>query len=168
MNSFGVILLEQEKHLNSTATLQVFRATQDEAATAFSLIEEYYEAIGVVVRDGREALEHYLESPESPIFLATVNGEPAGCVMLRPLPQVPGALEVKRLWVRTQFRRHGLAARLMLACEDFARAEGCAWLYLDTKDDLEAAIRFYLASGYEHCARYNDNPQATIFLRKHI
>ncbi|MDR3763140.1 MAG: GNAT family N-acetyltransferase [Acidobacteriota bacterium] len=146
----------------------MFRATAAEAATAFALIEEYYEAIGVVARDGRAALEHYLESPESPIFLVTVDGAPAGCVMLRPLPQVESALEVKRLWVRPEFRRHGLAHRLMQKAEEFAQEKGFAWLYLDTKDDLEAAIRFYLGSGYERCARYNDNPQATLFLRKHL
>lgn len=146
----------------------MIRATRREAAAAFALIEEYYEAIGVVVRDSREALGHYLDSPASPIFLAAVDGAPAGCVMLRPLPQIVQALEVKRLWVRPRFRRHGLARKLMQAAEVFARTQGFAWLYLDTKDDLEAAIHFYLAEGYERCPRYNDNPQATIFLRKKL
>jgi hypothetical protein len=31
-----------------------------------------------------------------------------------------------------------------------------------------AAIRLYDQLGYERCDRYNDNPQATIFMRKRL
>jgi GNAT superfamily N-acetyltransferase len=138
------------------------------ADVAFALIEEYYEAVGVLVRDDRAALEHYLASPSSPIWIATVNAAPAGCVMLRPLPQIPHSAEVKRLYVRPAFRGLRLAHLLMQAAEQHARTEVCRWIYLDTKDDLHTAIHFYLGNGYEHCARYNDNPQATLFLRKQL
>ena len=56
----------------------------------------------------------------------------------------------------------------MQAAEQHARAAGLQWLYLDTKDDLHAAIHFYLSTGYQPCPRYNDNPQATLFLRKQL
>ena len=151
-----------------TSSISVHLATREHAETAFGLIEEYYEAVGVVVRDDRAALEHYLESPDSPIWIARVDGAAAGCVMLRPLPQVAEAAEVKRLYVREAFRRLHVARELMRAAEEQARRCGIRWLYLDTKDDLEAAIRFYLGSGYERCSRYNDNPQATLFLRKQL
>jgi hypothetical protein len=42
------------------------------------------------------------------------------------------------------------------------------WLYLDTKDDLTHAIRFYERHEYKRCGRYNSNPQATIFMRKRL
>ncbi len=121
-----------------------------------------------MVRDDRASLEHYLASPDASIWIASVNGEPAGCVMLRPLPEIVGAAEVKRLYVRPEFRGKRLAHALMQAVEEHARREGILWLYLDTKDDLHAAIHFYLTTGYERCARYNDNPQATMFLRKRL
>jgi len=41
-------------------------------------------------------------------------------------------------------------------------------MYLDTKDDLISAIKFYQRQGYEACERYNDNPQATMFMRKKL
>jgi GNAT superfamily N-acetyltransferase len=148
--------------------ISVHRATAEQAEAAFALIEEYYEAVGVLVRDDRAALEHYLASPDSPIWIASVNAVPAGCVMLRPLPQIPGAAEVKRLYVRPQFRGLHLAHALMQAAEQHARLAGIQWLYLDTKDDLHTAIRFYRGTGYQPCPRYNDNPQATLFLRKQL
>jgi GNAT superfamily N-acetyltransferase len=154
--------------LKPAITITVERATAEQAEAAFALIEEYYEAVGVVVRDDRAALEHYLATPDSPIFIVTANSKPAGCVMLRPLPQVPSAAEVKRLYVRPAFRGMHLAHALMQAAEEYARQSGIQWLYLDTKDDLHTAIHFYLSTGYQPCARYNDNPQATIFLRKRV
>ena len=48
------------------------------------------------------------------------------------------------------------------------RQAGHSAVYLDTKDDLHAAIRLYDQLGYERCERYNDNPQATIFMRKRL
>lgn len=149
-------------------TISVHRVAPQQADAAFALIEEYYEAVGVVVRDDRAALEHYLASPDSPIWIALADAAPAGCVMLRPLPQIPNAAEVKRLYVRPAFRGIRLAHVLMQAAEEHARRAPIRWLYLDTKDDLRAAIRFYLSTGYQPCPRYNDNPQATIFLRKQL
>ena len=154
--------------MNTAHTIAVDRVFARQAAAAFALIEEYYEAIGVLVRDDRAALERYLACPDSPIWIAWVNGAPAGCVMLRPLPQVPNAAEVKRLYVRPAFRGLRLAHALMEAAEQHARDAGLEWLYLDTKDDLHAAIHFYSSSGYEDCERYNDNPQATRFFRKRL
>jgi GNAT superfamily N-acetyltransferase len=148
--------------------LSVQRATQHQADPAFALIEEYYEAVGVLVRDDRAALEHYLSTPDSPIWIATVDSAPAGCVMLRPLPQLPHAAEVKRLYVRPAFRGLRLAYALMQAVEEHARAAGIQWLYLDTTDDLHAAIHFYRGTGYRPCPRYNDNPQATLFFCKQL
>jgi GNAT superfamily N-acetyltransferase len=149
--------------------ISVHRASTDSLAdAAFALVEEYYEAVGVLVRDDRAALAHYLASPGSPIWIATVDATPAGCVMMRPLPQIPHAAEVKRLYVRPAFRGLRLAHSLMQAAEQHARNEGYQWLYLDTKDDLHTAIHFYLGTGYQPCPRYNDNPQATLFLRKQL
>jgi len=31
---------------------------------------------------------------------------------------------------------------------------------------MRAAIRFYERHGFERCERYNENPQATLFMRK--
>ncbi|HVJ06274.1 MAG TPA: GNAT family N-acetyltransferase [Candidatus Saccharimonadales bacterium] len=154
--------------MKSCPSISVQRATAKQADPAFALIEEYYEAIGVMVRDDRAALEQYLVSPDASIWIATVDGEPAGCVMLRPLPEIPDAAEVKRLYVRPAFRGKRIAHALMQAAEEHARREGILWLYLDTKDDLHAAIHFYLSTRYERCPRYNDNPQATLFLRKRL
>ncbi len=93
--------------------------------------------------------------------------EPVGCIALHPLASPVRSGEIKRLYVKQAYRRQGLAERLLNALEEFAaKTAGYEWLYLDTKDDLVTAIRFYELRGYKRCERYNSNPQATIFMRK--
>jgi len=57
---------------------------------------------------------------------------------------------------------------LLEALEKYAGGRGYKWLYLDTAADMGAAARFYQRKGFQDCARYNQNPQAAIFMRKAI
>lgn len=136
-------------------------------ADVLELIHEYQEVIQVIVRDSAKDLLKYVE-PGSGIWLAYLNGQAVGCVCLRPLPIVEGASECKRLYVRPEARGHGLAHRLMDDLEAYAKASGYGWVYLDTHDGLPAAIALYDGRDYERCERYNDNPQATVFMRKAV
>jgi ribosomal protein S18 acetylase RimI-like enzyme len=71
--------------------------------------------------------------------------------------------------VKPAYRRQGLAEGLLQAAEECAaKTAQYEWLYLDSKDDLVSAIRFYERHGYEYCDRYNANPQATVFMRKRV
>lgn len=137
-------------------------------AEAEALIGEYYEAAAVVQRDGAEAMRALLADPRSAMWVAYVAGEAAGCVVLKA--GVPGADagECKRLYVRPAFRRGGVADALMEALESFVKAAGLGWVYLDTNDAFRASVALYRRRGYEACARYNENPQATLFFRKRI
>lgn len=107
-----------------------------------------------------------LTDPGYAIWVAYSGEHPAGCILYRPLSQRPSSGEMKRLYVRPEYRGRGIAAQLLKIVEDFARSRGDNWLYLDTKDDLIEARQFYERHGYQPCERYNENPQATIFLRK--
>jgi len=51
------------------------------------------------------------------------------------------------------------------AVHEYARDVRYTTLYLDSKDDLTDAIRFYAKRGYRPCPRYSDNPQATVFMK---
>jgi putative acetyltransferase len=153
--------------MNSPDTT-IERATAGRPEDAIALIEEYYDAIDVVARDNRAYLLQFLESPSNAIWVAYCESLPAGCILYRPLPDLASAGEIKRLYVRPAFRGRGIASLLLGKLEDFARAQLVSWLYLDSKDDLKDAIVFYKRHGYLRCSRYNQNPQATIFMRKQV
>lgn len=135
---------------------------------AAQILEEYYEAVHVVQRDRPGALQKMIDEPASGVWLAYLGDEVVGCVVLRGLDSVPQASECKRLYVRPAARGRGIADTLLDAQEEYARSQGVEWIYLDSYDDLKAAIALYERRGYERCKRYNTNPQATLFMRKHI
>jgi DNA-binding MarR family transcriptional regulator/GNAT superfamily N-acetyltransferase len=133
---------------------------------AMRLLEEYYEAVSVVRRDTPEAIRKMIDGRGSGVWLAYQSERAVGCVVLRELESIPFAGECKRLYVRPAARGHRIADKLLDAQEDFARNQGLRWIYLDSYDDLKVAIALYRRRGYVSCERYNDNPQATVFLRK--
>jgi DNA-binding MarR family transcriptional regulator/GNAT superfamily N-acetyltransferase len=137
-------------------------------ADAIQLVQEYYEAVSVVQRDAPSAIQKIIDDLCSGVWLAYLQEKAVGCVVLRRLASVPFAAECKRLYVQPDARGHGIADNLMDALENFARSKGLRWIYLDSYDDLKAAIALYRKRGYVSCKRYNDNPQATVFLRKNL
>jgi ribosomal protein S18 acetylase RimI-like enzyme len=146
----------------------VKRATAADLAAVTRLLYEYFDVIGVQLRDDADAIDTFLRDPACGLWLAYVDGVAAGCIALRPLPELAeqhGA-ECKRLYVAPAFRRRGLAELMLAELEAFALVAGYRAVYLDSKDDLHAAIALYQRQGYRQCPRYNDNPQATVFMRK--
>ena len=147
-------------------TPTVRRATAADESAARTILEEYYDAIGVSVRDDACSLRSYLEGPGA-LWLAFEGADTIGCVALRPLAEIaPRAGEVKRLYVRPPHRGAGLAAALMDALEAAAREMGYDAIYLDSKQDLDDAVRLYRRRGYVEVPPYNDNPDAIIFMRR--
>ncbi|MGH8373292.1 MAG: GNAT family N-acetyltransferase [Gammaproteobacteria bacterium] len=135
-------------------------------ADALRLIEEYYEAVHVVLRDDHKMIKQIVDEPGSGLWLAYLKGKAVGCVMMRALASIRDAAECKRLYVQPEARGHRIAERLMDTLEAYALSQGCRWIYLDTHHSLKPAIALYEKRGYEACERYNDNPQATCFFRK--
>lgn len=148
------------------AGLRVWRAEERDREAAFALVEEYNVAVNVLVRDTTESFRRDYFGAGAGFWLAESGGAMVGCIALRPLKTRESAGEIKRLYVRPEFRGAGAAAALLAALEQYAAECGYRWLYLDSKDDLQAAIRFYARHGYEPCERYNENRQATVFMRK--
>ena len=100
--------------------------------------------------------------PRGMILLATVDGVLAGCCALRPIDgaDYPNAGEMKRLYVRTGFRRLGLGRRLVERVLDGARVHGYDHVLLDTLDDMEAARTLYEDLGFTEIPPYYHNPIA--------
>jgi ribosomal protein S18 acetylase RimI-like enzyme len=141
---------------------------RSEIDAAYAIVEEYYEAMSVVARDTRDEFARLYFGDGAGVWLARLEEKVIGCIALRAMPQFTDSGEVKRLYVKPEYRGRGIAVALHDALETYARNFGYQWLYLDTADNMRSAIRFYEQQGYEGCARYNENPQATIFMRKEL
>jgi GNAT superfamily N-acetyltransferase len=89
-------------------------------------------------------------SPPTGVFLvARDHGHLTGGVGLRRIAEPElGLAEVKRLWVRPDLRRQGVAAQLMDELERRARAMNYRQLYLETGPAQPEAIAFYPKHGW--------------------
>ena len=97
--------------------------------------------------------------PEGRLLLATQNGVPGGCVALHRLNQEIG--EIKRLYVRPQFRGKGLGRALAESVIADARQIGYKRLRLDTVEPMmQAAVAMYRRLGFREIAPYRENPIA--------
>lgn len=99
-------------------------------------------------------------------LVAVSDGEPVACGGVQRLEE--GVGEVKRMWVRREWRGVGLGRRLLLAIEDEARALGFRTLRLDTNRTLGEALALYGSAGYAEIERYNENRFAQAFFEKHL
>ncbi|MCZ6860582.1 MAG: GNAT family N-acetyltransferase [Alphaproteobacteria bacterium] len=94
--------------------------------------------------------------PGGRLLLARTGSAVAGSIGLRPLEQ--RNCEMKRLYVRPQFRAIKAGRRLAEAVIDEARAEGYGKMRLDTLPTMDAAVSLYRALGFKEIAPYYDNP----------
>ncbi len=87
--------------------------------------------------------------PKGALLLATVAGQPVGCVGLRRFP-LEGACEMKRLYVRPTFRGGVVGGSLVRRLVQQARALGYLRLRLDTHPPtMAAAVAMYRKLGFE-------------------
>jgi GNAT superfamily N-acetyltransferase len=79
-------------------------------------------------------------------WIAELDGERAGCVFC--VAAGDAAAKLRLLLVHPKARGHGLGARLVDTCLDFARARGYRRIGLWTNDALASARRIYEAAGF--------------------
>jgi putative acetyltransferase len=95
--------------------------------------------------------------PSGCLLLATVTGEPAGCVALRRLAD--GVCEMKRLYVRRRYRGTGLGRSLAEQVIRAATRLGYQTMRLDTIPSvMGSAVALYRALGFRDIPAYCFNP----------
>jgi putative acetyltransferase len=97
--------------------------------------------------------------PEGRLLLAECAGQVAGCVALHKLET--GICEMKRLYLRPQFRAKGLGRALAEHIIAEARQIGYERMRLDTVEPImKDAVGMYRKLGFKEIATYRLNPIA--------
>lgn len=140
------------------------KSAQDLAATA-EIFREYAIGLGVDLCfqdfDAELAdLPGEYGAPRGALLLAKVDGAMAGCCALRPLDSsdYANAAEMKRLYVRSDYRGLSLGRQLAEAILDTARIAGYDSVLLDTLDEMEVARAMYEDLGFKEIPPYYHNP----------
>ncbi len=108
-------------------------------------LDEYY-----VRRFGDVALQYRSYNTLDAVtdFFTVYDGAvPAGIGCIRPF--AGDGAELKRVYVREEYRRRGIARQVLRAAEDAARARGKAYMVLETGAESAEALALYRSAGYE-------------------
>ncbi len=99
--------------------------------------------------------------PEGRLLLAEYGGELVGCVALHQLE--PSVCEMKRLYLRPQFRGKGLGRALADHIIAEARQIGYQCMRLDTVEPvMKDAVAMYRKLGFKEIAPYCPNPMSGV------
>lgn len=143
--------------------MKLIQATSDEEIRqARQLFEEYAAWLGLNLcfqnfdKELAELPGQYAP-PSGRLFLAYENDQLAGCIALRQIGD--GISEMKRLYVRPEFRSQGLGRRLTENLLREAGEIGYRRVRLDTlPGKMDQAIAMYRALGFKNIAPYYNNP----------
>ncbi|ASJ53973.1 GNAT family N-acetyltransferase [Brevibacillus formosus] len=153
--------------------LRLIHATEDyEYDQARELFFEYVDSLGVDLSFQNIAIELQnipgeYASPDGCILLALDNEQPAGCVALRKIDEQ--VCEMKRLYVKPEWKGRGVGKKLALAIMDEAKIRGYSFIRLDTLPTMEQAIQLYHSLGFYPIEPYRFNPiEGTLYMEKKL
>src|SRR5579863_10462659 len=161
--------LSQDSPVSSVpSVLKAFSLSQAESvaqiAQARELFLEYAQSLGfsLCFQNFDKELANLpgdYAPPDGRLLLAEYEGQPAGCIALRKLE--PGICEMKRLYLRPQFRGKGLGRVLADRIIAEARQIGYQRMRLDTVEPvMKDAVAMYRKIGFREIEPYRPNPFA--------
>lgn len=133
-----------------------------------TLFNEYVASLGIDLafqnyEEELQALPGKYENPLGRLYIAYADDMPAGCAALRPLDEK--RCEMKRLYVRSQFRGLKLGKLLSEKIISDAKEIGYDFLLLDTLSSMEKALALYKSLGFKEIEPYYKSPlEGTHFL----
>lgn len=141
------------------------KANLDEMEAIKNLFIEYEKFLGVSLcfqgfQEELSKLPYHYAEPQGTILLAEINNQPVGVIALKPLEGA--CCEMKRLYVKNEFRGLKIGEKLVDELLLLAKTKGYSTMKLDTLKRLSAAIELYRKKGFIETQPYNFNPEEDI------
>lgn len=113
----------------------------------------------------KDLSEKYLP-PEGRLICAEIDNKIVGCVAYHKHDK--NRCEMKRLYVREEYRKFHVGKKLVEAILNCAKSDGYSEMVLDTIKPLESAIHLYKKFGFEEIEPYYNNPMNDVIYMKKI
>jgi putative acetyltransferase len=144
----------------------------EDRAIALQLFRDYVAELDVDLSfQGVEAefasLPGKYARPDGVVLLARVDADTVGTVAYRKFSH--GICEMKRLYVRPEWRGRAIGRVLCERLLDEARARFYRRMLLDTGDWLKPALTLYRALGFAEIPAYYTNPlKGTVYMAREL
>ena len=142
------------------------------------LFREYFEELNenLCFQNFDEELKNPLKKygkPKGVLLLAYYDGVAAGCIAFQPIKSYDGTkedtCEMKRLYVRPQFRKNKIAEALVKDLLQKAKEKDYKKMVLDTLERLQPAIKLYQRYGFKNTSAYYENPlPGVVYMEKEL
>ena len=139
--------------MSSNVEITLERPDTDDAKTLIAELEAYLIPLSPPESRHGYSIEKLIQE-EVPFFIIRDNGTPAGCGGVKLFGS--DYAEIKRMYVRPQFRGLGFAKLMLDHLADYARSQGIATLRLETGIAQEAAIALYERSGFRRIPPFGE------------
>jgi GNAT superfamily N-acetyltransferase len=106
--------------------------------------------------------------PAGAFVVAHIDDQPVGCGALKPLHDVPGVAEVKRMYTAPAARRRGVSGAVLDRLEAIAVELGYTAVQLETGTEQPEAVALYESHGWRRIkpyGRYKDSPASVCFAK---
>ena len=135
--------------------------TTEDILTAKALFQEYSGSLGFDLgfQNFDEEIANFpgqYAPPSGRLYLAWYNAEAVGCLGLREIEK--RVCEIKRLYVKPDFRGKQTGRNLAKAAIKAAKNIGYEYIRLDTLPAMESANTLYRSLGFETIEPYCYNP----------
>jgi len=146
--------------MNNSGINIVSAENKDDIESARQLFLEYAESLNfdLCFQGFDEELKNLpgdYSSPKGELLLAYSNGKLAGCVALHKFEN--DICEMKRLFLRSEFRGQGIGRQLTVRVIDDAKKIGYKKMRLDTLPAMKEAIKLYKNLGFKEIIPYRYN-----------
>jgi putative acetyltransferase len=151
--------------LSMSATITAERPDSADAVVLITELEAQLEPLYPRASRHGMSVERLLSEAVA-FFVLRSNGTPAGCGGVKLFEDYG---ELKRMYVREQFRGRGFARLMLDHLADYARAQGITILRLETGIHQHTAIGLYERAGFERIppfGSYTDDPNSVYFEKR--
>lgn len=143
--------------------------TKEESEIIIDLFGKYINEVNLNLdfqgfEDELKELPGKYDSPGGIIYLALIAQKPVGCIAVKPL--FKNDSEMKRLYIKPDYRGMGISSKLTEYAINFAREYGYDNMYLDTLASMTPAIKLYKKHGFIETKPYYHNPLDNVVYMK--
>lgn len=139
--------------MSSTIEISLERPDSDDARALIDELEAYLIPLSPPESRHGYSIDKLIQE-EVPFFVIRYNGIPVACGGVKLFGTEYG--EIKRMYVRPQFRGSGFAKLMLDHLADYALSRGVAILRLETGIAQQAAIALYERTGFQRIPPFGD------------